>query len=133
MIWDFSPNDFGPEAYYESEHEGMWAGEINMVCASDDILYRYHSGPVQVIGFDGRNLTNDRQQTSCHRLLQLLREHDSAVLAVDLAGVPVVNSWVLGILAALRGRGMQVELYHPTPEMRELLSTTHLTDLLHVR
>jgi len=48
-------------------------------------------------------------------------------------GVPVVSSWILGVLAAIRNHGVQVELYHPSADMREVLDVTHLDQFLHVR
>lgn len=94
----------------------------------------YDAGKTTVIGFDGRQLNDARGATMCRdELLNLVDNHDCQMLVVDLSEVEVVSSWILGILAAIRRTGVDVELYHPTPGMRGVLSVTHLDDLLHVR
>ncbi len=94
----------------------------------------YKRGKMTVIGFDGRTL-NDSSQADQARdgLLELIHHHDCQVLVVDLMDVDVVSSWILGILAAIKQRGVDVQLYHPSPEIRDVLSVTHLDSLLPVR
>jgi anti-anti-sigma factor len=94
----------------------------------------YKQGKLTVIGFDGRTL-RDASQADVARdgLLELIQHHDCQVLVVDLMDVEVVSSWILGILAAIKQCGVDVELYHPSPEIRDVLSVTHLDSMLHVR
>ncbi len=94
----------------------------------------YKQGKLTVVGFDGRFLADPTQIDSCREdLLQLISNHQCQVLVVDLMEVDVVSSWILGILAAIQREGIQVELYHPTHDMRGVLETTHLDRLLHIR
>lgn len=97
-------------------------------------LHVYKTGKLTVIGFDGRQLNDTHHVGRCRdELLELIDHHDCQVLVVDLSEVGLVSSWILGILAAIRQRGVSVELYHPSPDMRGVLSMTHLDELLHIR
>ena len=94
----------------------------------------YKTGKMTVIGFDARHLANPTSQQAVMReLLKLAEGHACEVLVVDLMELSVVNSWVIGILAAIKTHGIDVELYHPSPTIREILKTAHLDSLLHVR
>lgn len=97
-------------------------------------FHAYKTGRVTVIGLEGRSLEEpDSIEEIRDGLLQLVNSHHCEILVVDLTDVCVMSSWILGILAAVQGRGTSVELYHPSPEMREILATTHLDRYLHVR
>lgn len=105
-----------------------------MLSRQESTFHIYKAGALTVIGFDGRGLNEPGSVETCRdMLLRLIDEHDCQVLVVDLMDVGIVSSWVLGILAAVKRHGVQVELYHPSAEIRDVLSTTHLDDLLHVR
>jgi anti-anti-sigma factor len=94
----------------------------------------FETGHTTVVGFDGRSLNDARVASRCRdELLNLVDSHNCQFLVVDLSEVEVISSWILGILAAIRRKGVDVELYHPSPGMRGVLSVTHLDDLLHVR
>ena len=47
--------------------------------------------------------------------------------------VGIVSSWVLGVLAAVHKRGIEVHLYHPSEEIRGVLDVTRLHELMKVR
>jgi anti-anti-sigma factor len=105
-----------------------------MLTTMDALFHVFKTGKLTVIGFDGRRLSDPAAAQECReRLLRLVDEHDCEVLVVDLMDVGVVSSWVLGILAAVKSHGVRVELYHPSGEIRNVLSSTHLDELLHIR
>jgi len=96
--------------------------------------YAYKTGRLTVIGFDGRRvLQNEHCTTVTCELLEFLSRNACEILVVDLMDVPLVNSWILGVLAAIRQRGIRVEIYHPTQVMEDVLTVSHLDRLLHVR
>lgn len=66
-------------------------------------------------------------------LLEMVEECACEVLVVDLLDVGIISSWILGVLAAIKKSGVQVELYHPSPEMQDVLKVTNLDNYLHVR
>ena len=94
----------------------------------------YKVGRLTVIGFEALHLADPKVQAACRdHLLQLITDHTCEVLVVDLMGVTLVTSWVLGILAAVKSHGITVELYHPSPVIRDVLHTTRMNEILHVR
>lgn len=94
----------------------------------------YKKGKLTVIGFDGRYLNEPRRISECRdQLLELVDHHECQMLVVDLTEVDLVSSWILGILAAIHQHGVRVDLYHPSRDIRGVLSVTHLDQLLHVR
>ena len=105
-----------------------------MLTSQDSVFHIYKTGKLTIIGIDGRRLSEPNTAHQCQEgLLRLIDQHDCEVLVVDLMDVGIVCSWVLGILAAVKSHGVQVELYHPSTEIRGVLSTTHLDQLLHIR
>ena len=87
-----------------------------------------------VIGFEGRHLEDPEYVDSIQKhLIDMIEHHECEVLVVDLMNVGIVSSWVLGILTAIKQSGIDVELYHPTQEIQDVLDVTHLSSYLHVR
>ena len=105
-----------------------------MTINTTDVFHIYKSGALTVIGFSGEHLSNpEKADVILNGLMHQLEHHECEFLAVDLMNVNFVSSWILGILAAVRRTGVEVELYHPSPEVRTVLETTHLDRLLNVR
>ncbi len=65
-------------------------------------------------------------------IIDLLKVHDCKDLAFDLTGVRYVPSGMLGLLASLRRLGIQVHLYNPSADVREVLLVTHLDRLFEI-
>ncbi|MBW3541274.1 MAG: STAS domain-containing protein [Planctomycetes bacterium] len=57
---------------------------------------------------------------------RLLADGHVRTLAFDLDGVVIIPSTMLGLLLTVRGRGVQVELINPSPDVREVLRITRL-------
>jgi anti-anti-sigma factor len=100
----------------------------------DELFYVFKTGKLTVIGFTARDVVRPEHVDACrNRLLQLVNEHACQELVVDLYELPIVSSWILGILASIQVRGVRVELYHPSREIRDMLKVTHLDSLLGIR
>jgi anti-anti-sigma factor len=99
----------------------------------NNVFYTYKTGRLTIIGFDGRHLNDGETEQHQEALLNLIKEHLCEILIVDLMDVPVVSSWILGVLAGIHRQGVRIELYHPTVTMREVLEVTHLNRMLHIR
>ena len=97
------------------------------------LFYTYKVGKLTVIGFDARHLDGEHREACRDHLLSLVENNSCEYLVVDLMDVPIVESWILGVLAAIQESGVTVDLYHPTAAIREVLETTHLDSRLHVR
>ena len=101
---------------------------------SSKYFHTFKTGTFSVIGFDARYLTDERHKDEClQNLVKLVDLHDCQILAVDLENVGLVSSWILGVLAAVHKHGIEVCLYHPSPEIQGVLQVTHLDELLSVR
>lgn len=99
-----------------------------------NLFHVYKTGRMTVIGFEGRHLSDPLAATIVRdQLLSMIDHHACEVLVVDLMDLGIVSSWILGVLAAVKQSGVLVELYHPSPEIEEVLRVTHLESLLHIR
>ena len=99
----------------------------------NSLFNTYNTGKLTVIGFECNHLS-DYQMNECNdQLLELIREAGCKYLVVDLVDVPIVKSWVLGILAAIHSRGVNVELYNLSTSMRDVMESTNLDSILNIR
>ena len=91
----------------------------------------YATGPTTVVGFGGRDVPADVNLAVCREwLVGLIRQHACQVLAFDLTGVRMLPSGLLGLLASLRNERVEIHLYNPSEDVREVLSVTHLDELM---
>lgn len=97
----------------------------------DPILQVYTKGPTTVVGFGGKDILADVNVVTCREeLMELIRNEDCKVLGFDLTGVRLIPSGLLGLLASIRNHGVEVHLYNPSADVREVLSTTRLDTLM---
>jgi len=91
----------------------------------------YQAGELTVIGFGGREVLDDMNVSECRdELVELIRTHDCKVLAFDLTRVRLIPSGLLGLLASIRKQGVEVHLYNPSADIREVLEITKLDQVL---
>ena len=116
----------------ESESDGS---SFKMGAMADpNVLKIYQTGELTVVGFGGRDVPDEvciaayRQQ-----LFDLIAQHGTKVLAFDLSGVVLVPSGMLGVLSSLRQRVERLEIYNPSPDVREVLRMTRLERLFDVK
>ena len=55
------------------------------------------------------------------------------IVIVDLTGVRIVLSGMLGLLVSARNRGREVELLNPSSDVQEILRTTKLDTFFLIR
>jgi anti-sigma B factor antagonist len=97
------------------------------------VLQVYKAGPSAVVGFGGRDVLDDTNVALCRdQMLALIDEHACREMHVDLTGVRQVPSGLLGLLATIRRRNIEVHLYNPSPDVREVLSITNLDKIMPV-
>ena len=100
---------------------------------SDAILDVYEVGSTTVVGFGDRDILDGINLAICREeLVRLLQSADARVLGFDLTGVRLIPSGFLGLMASARALGVEVHLYNPSPDVREVLSTTNLDRLMPV-
>ena len=98
---------------------------------SDAILDVYEVGPTTVVGFGSREVLDDINLALCREeLVKLLQSAKAKTLGFDLTGVRLIPSGFLGLMASVRGLGIEVHLYNPSPDVREVLETTNLNRLM---
>jgi anti-anti-sigma factor len=95
------------------------------------ILDVYEAGPTTVVGFGERDILDNINLSVCReQLLELLKANASHTLGFDLTGVKIVPSGFLGLMASVRSLGVDVHLYNPSPDVREVLATTNLDKIM---
>lgn len=105
-----------------------------MATEAKPILEVYQTGPTTVVGFGGRDVLMDVNVAACrNELVELIQREKCSVVAFDLTGVKLLPSGLLGLLASLRHHGVQVHLYNPSPDVREVLEITGLDRVMEVR
>lgn len=97
-----------------------------------DTIDIYRSGPLTVIGFGERNALDLSVATCQSEIGHVLREANCHTLAIDMTGVRLVASGMLGVFASIQRRGIRVLLFNPSPDLLEVLEITKLDRLLPV-
>ena len=93
----------------------------------------YQPGELTVIGFGGREILDHLNVADCRvELTELIREYHCKALAFDLTGVRLISSDLLGLVASIQCRGIEIHLFHPSDAIREMLEITKLDQFLHV-
>ena len=97
------------------------------------VIKVYEAGRLTVVGFDGSfNLENTNISQCRDELAALIKENACEVLAFDLTGVRLLPSGLLGLLASLRQLGVEVHLYNPSDDVRDVLEITNLDRVMKV-
>jgi anti-anti-sigma factor len=98
-----------------------------------EVLRVYETGALTVVGFGAEELPDYIDLAECRdEIIELLTLHECKELAFDLTGVRYVPSGMLGLLASLKRLGIQVHLYNPSSDVREVLAITHLDQLFKI-
>jgi len=98
------------------------------------VLQVYQTGELTVVGFAGKDVPDEvciagyRDQMN-----KLIEDHQVQVMAVDLSGVRLVPSGMLGLLTSIRKKVGRVELYNPSDDVREVLKITNLDKLFDIK
>ncbi len=91
------------------------------------VLQIYDAGETTVVGFCGEEILDEINVAACRtEIIDILKRHDCSVLAFDLTGVRLIPSGLLGLLSSIRQMGVEVHLYNPSDDVREVLAITHL-------
>ena len=92
------------------------------------ILQIYHSGPLCVAGFGGRDTFSVKGIRD--ELLELVKVQQCETLALDLTGVKLIPSGMLGLLSSIRDLGIEIHLYNPSEDIREVLEITRMNQFM---
>ena len=98
-----------------------------------EFLHVYKAGKLTVVGFGGHDVLDHVNVSDCRdELAALIEQNKCEVLAFDLTGVKLMPSGLLGLLASLRRLGVEVHLYNPSDDIREVLEITKLDQVMQV-
>ncbi|MDA0832561.1 MAG: STAS domain-containing protein [Planctomycetota bacterium] len=87
----------------------------------------YARGPLTVIGFGGQPPPDMLTLTQFRPALQqLLSEVKCNVLAIDLSGIPIIPSGLLGLLTSFGKSGIEVQLHNTSKDIQEVIELTKL-------
>ena len=102
--------------------------------AGKNVLHVYEAGELTVVGFDGKDVPSDTCLAEYRaQLVDLVKKHNCKTLAFDLTGVKLVPSGLLGLIASVRNLGVEVQVFNPSADVREVFRTTHLDSLIEIR
>ncbi len=97
----------------------------------EPILEVYQSGVLTVVGFGGRVLLDQVDLTGCREeIMNLIKQHGCQTLAFDVTGVKLIPSGLLGLLDSIREQGVEVHIYNPSDDTREVLKVTKLDKIM---
>ncbi len=100
---------------------------------ADVSLQVYEAGTLTVVGFGGLQIIDQVNVANCREeLTSLIKEHDCKTLAFDLTGIRLVPSGFLGLMASMRDLGVEVQVYNPSADVREVLEITHLDAVISI-
>ncbi len=103
------------------------------MAGKQETLDVYQTGELTVVGFGGREILDQIDLSLCRdQLLKLIATYQAKILAFDLAGVKLIPSGMLGLLASLRRMNVEVHLYNPSADVQEVLEITNLRSVLPV-
>lgn len=107
-----------------------------LALTDDGLLQVYSVGAVTVLGFGGRDVPSEFN-TAHYRaaITDLLKIHNSTVVAFDLTGVRFVPSGMLGLLVSLtriQDVPLTVQVFNPSQDVREVLAITKLNRMIEI-
>ena len=102
--------------------------------SADNQMKVFAVGKRTVLGFGGQEILS-QLNVSVYRahLVSLIEEHAIETVAFDLAGIALVPSGMLGLLASLREHNVSVEVYNPSDDVNEVLTITRLNELMEIK
>ncbi len=90
----------------------------------------YEPGPLTVIGFGTRDTLDQFDLAACRNdVFDLIRDHRCQMLAIDLTGIRIIPSGLLGLLVSVHQQEISVCLFNPSEDLREVLQITKLDRL----
>lgn len=91
------------------------------------------NGDVTIVGFGGREILDQINIASCREQISaLVKQHQSKTLAFNMAGVRLIPSGMLGLLASLRDTVDKIQILNPSDDVREALEITKLNQIFEV-
>lgn len=91
-------------------------------------------GDVTVISFGGRDVLDQINIAACRdQIACIVKQNQTQTLAFEMAGVRLIPSGMLGLLASLRDSVGKIQILNPSEDVREVLEITKLNQIFDVR
>jgi len=98
-----------------------------------DTLSFVKNGCCTVVKFASAQIPDDFCMAKYReQLYELLEDPTCEMLRFDLTGIPFLPSGLLGVLASVKRRGVDVEVSNPSESIRESLAVTRLDTLIKI-
>ncbi len=98
-----------------------------------EVLKVYQSGALTVVGFGNHDILDQVSVMVCRdEIAQIIESTKCKTLAFDLTGVKLIPSGLLGLLASLKELGVEVHLYNPSSNIRDVLEITRLDQIMRI-
>jgi len=98
------------------------------------ILQVYRAGKQTIVGFGSLSVLDHVNVVQCRdELIELINQHNCAELGLDLTGVKVLPSGMLGVLGSMHQLGVAVVVFNPSEEDQEVLKITQLDRVIEPR
>lgn len=118
----------------EDDDSAIIPSEQTNTRAAEGILKVYSVGETTVVGFGGEDVPDETCIAGYRdQLMALTEEHDVKRIAFDLSGVTIVPSGMIGVLLSLVKLGLEIDLYNPSDDVREVLSITKLDKMFSLK
>lgn len=93
----------------------------------------YHAGELTVLGFGGREIVDQLNFAQCsEEFMNLVRDYQCQTLALDMTGVRLIPSGLLGVLVTVHLQQIDIHLFNPSRDIREVLEITKLDRVWHL-
>ena len=91
------------------------------------------NGEVTVVGFGGRDLLDQINLAACRdQITDLIKRNQTKTLVIDLAGVRLIPSGLLRVLASIRDTVEKIQILNPSEDVRDVLEVTKLNQIFEV-
>lgn len=100
---------------------------------SAPILEVYQIGPTTIVGFGGKDVLDTVNVAACREeIIKLIEQAQCGILAFDLTGVTLLPSGLLGLLTSITKQDVDVHLYNPSDDIKDVLETTKLNTIMEI-
>lgn len=124
-------DDFEPTTEFSNKDSGILQPHVDPADLGPFKVYA--RGALTVVGFGGQPLP-DVLCLSQYRpaLERLLADVQCKILAIDLSGIPIIPSGLLGLLTSFGKSGIEVQLHNTSKDIQEVLELTKLNTVIQI-
>ena len=98
-------------------------------------LQIYTQGDLTIVTFKGKGSLAEQSfiGAATEHLDQIVQDHNSKVLVIELGGITALPSAMLGVLVGVKNRGVEVRLFNAGQDVRFTLELMKLDEMFDLR